>query len=276
MAIYSGESPLMLSGDSRKDIEKIRNYIYERDMELRHILFHLDEANLVERVVERLHAVDTIRTDVDSVRKAVEDMNATNHVEDATDILSVDRGGTGHDSLTKDSFLVGNGSAAVKLLTVAEASALIGQHSRSYATAASTGDQTVSGKDINLRRFVEHDPLNVFSNSRYSSSYGYGIKCAKAGKYLISAHSMLKLDIGSGYEHITIAVRKVVSGASTMIGKSMATFIKGEDRATYQSLDVAPFVVSLEENSYLSFYISGSNVTAYTDQNWLTASYLGE
>lgn len=45
MAVYRSESPLILSGDNNKDIETLRNYLYERDMELRYILEHLDAEN---------------------------------------------------------------------------------------------------------------------------------------------------------------------------------------------------------------------------------------
>ena len=45
MAVYRSESPLFLSGDNSKDIETLRNYLYERDMELRYILEHLDAEN---------------------------------------------------------------------------------------------------------------------------------------------------------------------------------------------------------------------------------------
>lgn len=49
MAVYRSESPLFLSGDNSKDIETLRNYLYERDMELRYILEHLDGENMSER-----------------------------------------------------------------------------------------------------------------------------------------------------------------------------------------------------------------------------------
>ena len=48
MAVYRSESPLILSGDNNKDIETLRNYLYERDMELRYILEHLDGENMSE------------------------------------------------------------------------------------------------------------------------------------------------------------------------------------------------------------------------------------
>lgn len=47
MAVYRSESPLFLSGDNSKDIETLRNYLYERDMDLRYILEHLDGENFV-------------------------------------------------------------------------------------------------------------------------------------------------------------------------------------------------------------------------------------
>lgn len=54
MAVYSAESPLQLTGVPEQDVEILRNYIYERDMELRHILSHLDESNFAEGVFARL------------------------------------------------------------------------------------------------------------------------------------------------------------------------------------------------------------------------------
>lgn len=54
MSVFGAESPLQLTGDAKKDVEILRNYIYERDMELRHILSHLDENNFTEGFLQRI------------------------------------------------------------------------------------------------------------------------------------------------------------------------------------------------------------------------------
>lgn len=87
MAVFGAESPLQLTGDLQRDIETIRNYIYERDMELRHVLSHLDESNFVEGVLER---------QVTNVTNEVSSLDLT----EATGILPVEKGGTGASDVT--------------------------------------------------------------------------------------------------------------------------------------------------------------------------------
>lgn len=60
MSVYRAESPLSLSGDPQKDIGLLRNYIYEKDMELRHLLSHLDRDNFVEGFFENLGDVTNV------------------------------------------------------------------------------------------------------------------------------------------------------------------------------------------------------------------------
>lgn len=89
MAVFGAESPLQLTGDLQRDIETIRNYIYERDMELRHVLSHLDESNFVEGVLEQPDPVTNITNEGSSL-----------DLTKATGILPVGKGGTGAADVT--------------------------------------------------------------------------------------------------------------------------------------------------------------------------------
>lgn len=126
MAIFAGESPLMLSGDAKKDLELIRNYIYERDMELRHILSHLDESNFVEGFADRLATVNNITNEYNEYNEIIEgggtdEPSGSVDLENATGILPVSKGGTGLATLTSGYFLKGNGTNDVTLQSAANA-----------------------------------------------------------------------------------------------------------------------------------------------------------
>lgn len=276
MAIFAGESPLMLSGDSKKDLELIRNYIYERDMELRHILSHLDESNFVEGFADRLATVNNITNEYNEYNEIIEgggdEPSGSVDLESATGILPVSNGGTGLATLTDGSFLVGNGTAEVELMTPASVLTNIGaQKKMAFATASTVTSGTTGTKDINLQTFVEGGDTSVFSNARYSSSYGYGIKCAKAGKYLISATANIKTTIAGSTP--TMAIRKVVGGTSTYIAKAVHTFVNADNGA---AVNFSPMVVTLGANSYLSLYMSLATAETKAEGCWLTAVYLGE
>lgn len=96
MAIFGAESPLQLTGDLQRDIETLRNYIYERDMELRHVLSHLDESNFVEGVLER--PVTNITNEYNEIYEGGE--NEALDLTKATGILTVGKGGTGAADVT--------------------------------------------------------------------------------------------------------------------------------------------------------------------------------
>lgn len=283
MAIFAGESPLMLSGDSKKDLELIRNYIYERDMELRHILSHLDESNFVEGFADRLATVNNITNEYNEYNEIIEggggdEPSGSIDLETATGILPVSKGGTGLETLTDGSFLVGNGTADVELMTPANVLTNIGaQKKMAFATASTVTSGTTGTKDINLQTFVEGGDTSVFSNARYSSSYGYGLKVAKAGKYLVSATLNLQNDSTSttAGSTVTVAIRKVVGGTSTYIAKVNHTFL-ADSYGSAVGMVFSPQIFSLEANAYLSLYNSLSTVRTKAEGCWLTAIYLGE
>lgn len=273
MAIFAGESPLMLSGDAKKDLELIRNYIYERDMELRHILSHLDESNFVEGFADRLATVNNITNEYNETIEDGDEPSGSVDLANATGILPVANGGTGRETLTVGSFLRGNGSE-IALATPATVLEEIGAQGKlTTATAATSTAGVVGGKDISLATYTEYDPIgNVMGVGRYSSSYGYGIKCNKAGKYLISATANVKLTSDT-VTTVTIAIRKVVGGEETYVAKANHLFRLANDCA---AIAITPRVVVLEENSYLGMYNSSNTTSTMGEGCWLTAVYLGE
>lgn len=275
MAIFAGESPLMLSGDAKKDLELIRNYIYERDMELRHILSHLDESNFVEGFADRLATVNNITNEYNEVTDGgTDEPSGSVDLANATGILPVANGGTGRETLTVGAFLRGNGDSIALATPETALSAMNGQKAMSFATAMSTVSGVVGGKDISLATFAESDPNSVFSNSRYSASYGYGIKCAKAGKYLVGATLNLRNDSATA-STTTAAIRKVVGGTSTYIAKVNHTF--ADDTSGFSiAMTITPQVFTFEANTYLSLYNALSTTSSKAEGCWLTAVYLGE
>lgn len=151
------------------------------------------------------------------------------------------------------------------------ATALGRQKRMAFATASTVTADVEGEKDIPLRTFVESDNDSVFSNGRYNSSYGYGIKCAKAGKYLISATANIKTTIAGSTP--TMAIRKVTGGTSSYIAKAVHTFVNADNGA---AVNFSPMVVTLEANSYLSLYLSLSTAVTKAEGCWLSAIYLGE
>lgn len=143
----------------------------------------------------------------------------------------------------------------------------------SFATAATTST-AAGGKDIDLRAFTEYDSDSVFTNARYSSSYGYGIRCAKAGKYLVSATLNLQNNTESS-STVTAAIRRVVGGTSAYIARTSHTF-EASTSGHSASLAFAPQVVALETNAYLSLYVSLDTAKTKAEGCWLTAVYLGQ
>lgn len=101
---------------------------------------------------------------------------------DDTDVIDVAHGGTGQKTLTADSFLTGNGTAAVKLLTPAEVLAKIGaaesDHTHSYLPLSGG---TMTGKIIypnNIRFDIKDSSGNARNTMACDSSnnlnIGYG------------------------------------------------------------------------------------------------------
>lgn len=256
MAVYRSESPLYLSGDNTKDIETLRNYIYERDMELRYILEHLDASNFVDGF--SFGTVNNITNENNEYNEIIEggggEPSGSIDLENATGILPVANGGTGADT-------------AAAALT-----ALGGQKQMCVATASTTSSAVEGGADIPLRIFTEYDPLNNFTNARYNSTYGYGIRCVNAGKYLVSAMAALKSTVDESTT-ATLAIRKVVGGTSTYIAKAGHTFKAMNDGST---IVIPPIIVNLDANTYLSLYQSLNTVQTLAEGCHLTAIYLGE
>lgn len=136
-----------------------------------------------------------------------------------------------------------------------------------YTTSVLTG-----GGDITMSSITEMDSVGVFSRDRYSSSYGYGIKCSKAGYYLVSAHASLK---SSGTVTPTTAIRKVTGGTSTYIAKA-TDYVYCNGSGTFpHSHQIAPKLIYLEANSYLSLYVHDSACSTTADGCWISAVYLG-
>lgn len=86
MAVYKGESPLQLSGDPQRDVVTLRNALYERDMQLRYVLEHLDGENMAEGYIESIMPEPVVFPEIPET-----DIN----MEEAIGILAVENGGTG-------------------------------------------------------------------------------------------------------------------------------------------------------------------------------------
>lgn len=137
------------------------------------------------------------------------------------------------------------------------------------ATASTTTANLGNGADINLQTFTEYDPDNIFSNARYSSSYGYGIKVAKAGKYLLMASGNVATASASATA-VTLALRKVTSsGTSSYLMRSQMVHAS----TSAYTVSIAPFVATLAANDCLSLYLSNAKTTA--NGITLTAIFLG-
>lgn len=196
-------------------------------------------------------------------------------LESATGILPVPHGGTGRSTLTSGYFLKGNGTNIVALQSPAAALTAIGaQKAMSFATASTVTAGVGGAKDIDLRTFIENENGTVFSNARYSASYGYGIKCAKAGTYLVSATLNL-INNSATASTTTAAIRKVVGGTSTYIAKVNHTFADGTSGHSI-AMTITPQVFTFEANTYLSLYNALSTTSTKAEGCWLTAVYLGE
>lgn len=188
--------------------------------------------------------------------------------------LPVTSGGTGKTSFTSGYFLTGNSKSIQEISPSAALSKIGAQKEMAFATASTTVSQTTGGKDIPLQTFLGTS-TSVFTNARYNSSYGYGIKCIKAGKYLISATANLQLNTSStSGTTVTVAIRKVVGGTSTYIVKGNHTFSASSSGHAI-TLTLVPQVVTLEANSYLSLYNALSTVVTKAEGCWITAVYLG-
>lgn len=135
-------------------------------------------------------------------------------------------------------------------------------------TAGNTG-----GADISMTGITEKDSVGTFSRAQYSSSYGYGIKCALAGYYLISAHAVLKKTGTDTFEN-TMAIRKVTSsGTSSFLVRS--SIYLNADTNISRTQDISPLVVYVEAGSFLSLYINNANMQTTAQGAHITAIYLG-
>ena len=144
----------------------------------------------------------------------------------------------------------------------------------SMATAYTNNAGTSGGADVSMGNITEKDSAGVFSRSRYSSSYGYGILCSKAGYYLISAHAVLSNKVATEQSN-TIAIRKVVGGTSTYIVRNSLVASAGSASGIVYTQDISPMLVYLEANSYLSMYVSNSNFVTTNQGCYISAVYLG-
>lgn len=193
---------------------------------------------------------------------------------DITPALPVSSGGTGRTSFTSGYFLTGN-NKSIQLTSPSSVLSKIGaQKEMAFATARTASSGVSGGDDIDLRTFLGTS-TSVFTNARYSSTYGYGIKCIKAGKYLISATANLQLNATlTSAATVTVAIREVAGGTSTYIMKGNHTFPASSSGHAI-TLTLVPQVVTLEANSYLSLYNSLSTVVTKAEGCWITAIYLG-
>lgn len=144
----------------------------------------------------------------------------------------------------------------------------------SMATAYTNSAGTTGGADVSMDNITEKDSAGVFSRSRYSNSYGYGILCSKAGYYLVSAHAVLSNKVATGQSN-TIAIRKVVGGASTYIARNSLATSEGSVSGIVYTQDISPMLFNLEANSYLSMYVSNSNFATTNQGCYISAVYLG-
>lgn len=140
------------------------------------------------------------------------------------------------------------------------------------ATAYTTTSGTSGGADIPMTAITEKDTVGTFSMARYSSSYGYGILCAKAGYYMVAAHAVL-LKPSSTSTTNTLAIRKVVGGTSSFLARH-SVFCEDTAGLNYTQA-IAPIVVYLDANSYLSLYCSDSLLQTTAQGAHITAVYLG-
>lgn len=144
----------------------------------------------------------------------------------------------------------------------------------SMATAYTNNAGTSGGADVSMGNITEKDSVGVFSRSRYSTSYGYGILCSKAGYYLVSAHAVLSNKVATEQSN-TIAIRKVVGGTSTYIARNSLVASAGSASGIVYTQDISPMLVNLEANSYLSMYVSNSNFATTNQGCYISAVYLG-
>lgn len=140
------------------------------------------------------------------------------------------------------------------------------------ATAYTTTSGTSGGADIPMTAITEKDTVGTFSRARYSNSYGYGIRCTKAGYYMISAHAVLYKTSTTTTTN-TLAIRSVVGGTSSFIARN-SVFCTETSGLNYTQ-DIAPIVVYLSANTYLSLYCSDSGLQSTTQGAYITAVYLG-
>lgn len=155
-----------------------------------------------------------------------------------------------------------------------------GNNAIAMATASTTTAGTVggSGTKIDLQTYTEKDTAEVFSSARYSSTYGYGIRCSKAGYYLVSAHANLKTNAANAGATLTLAIGCVVSGTNTYIAKTKdysSPYSTQNVAVLATAFEISPRVVYLSENSYLWLYNSSPYHETDTDGCWITAIYLG-
>ena len=123
-----------------------------------------------------------------------------------------------------------------------------------------------NGADVNLYNIERYDPLNAFTNARYSASYGYGLRANLTGKYLITASGNV---VSTAGQDSTLAIRKVSGGMSSYLMRSQVH----HTNASNETVSIAPFVVSLAAGDCLSLYLSNAKTTVNGLK--LTAVYLG-
>lgn len=175
----------------------------------------------------------------------------------------------GHAPFTfEDVIPVANGGTGAKTAVTA-LSNLGAQPRMAFAKASVSSESSYDAGDINLQTYIEKDSDGIFSNGRYSSAYGYGVKCTKAGYYLISAQAHAGSATSPGVK--TMAVRKVVNGTSAYIARCMVNM--ATSGASF-SMNIPPTLVYLEANTYLSMYLSAQMKMA-SAETYIMAMYLG-
>lgn len=213
MGVYRAESPLILSGDLEKDIETLRNALYERDLQLQYLFSHLDKSSFVdgffESVMPEPVMIDTEAEDEETVlsvpgggtgQKALEEgsflvgngsepissltPNAARNamgLGDSTGVLAVPNGGTGRSTLTSGYFLKGNGTSAVTMQSAATARNSMGLGNTTGALAIAnggTGATTATAAANNLCESGTWTPkLKGYAGTKdptWSTSVGFG------------------------------------------------------------------------------------------------------
>lgn len=266
-----------VTGNDKEDISLLRNSLYRLEEELRYLFNHLDASNIDNDFLRQIKNGDIPIDDepqvqVDTDIPYSDENPLMDGVASAGVSESVSRGDHVHPSDTSKADANHSHPTKQDKLTAGNGIGLNGATISAYinaATASTTTAELGNGADVNLQTFAEYDPNNIFSNARYSSSYGYGIKVAKAGKYLLMASGNVATS-STAATAVTLALRKVTSGGTSSY--LMRSQMVHASTSAY-TVSIAPFVATLAANDCLSLFLSNAKTTV-NGLN-LTAIFLG-